>query len=291
MEKDDEIVGSGNIYTAAHWEYDARLGRRWNVDPITQPWQSPYATFNNNPIIFVDPSGLFATRGEARAYRKEHDLKGRVRKGSDGTFSIDNKKDGTSIFRDNDFGVTKAVLIEAERTKGKVSNINGEAPYKYDPIDGVQRGPKMADKVEAIILHRTVSSNGESQYNQWKNATNPPATHFLVGEDGTIYQTGNLQKYTIHLRDKQSGQMYEEFFGKILNSNTIGIEVIGNYNEDTKSWDPLTSQQQIATAALVNELMYRYNLEIHQVMTHEGVQRKTKGEGQTVLDAIKEDIK
>lgn len=113
----------------------------------------------------------------------------------------------------------------------------------------------------------------------------------MISNSGTIYQTGNLQKYTIHLRDKQSGQMYEEFFGKILNSNTIGIEVIGNYNEDTKSWDPLTSQQQIATAALVNELMYRYNLEIHQVMTHEGVQRKTKGEGQTVLDAIKEDIK
>jgi RHS repeat-associated protein len=58
MEKDDEIAGSGNSYTAEFWQYDSRLGRRWNVDPVTYPWQSPYATFNNNPIIYVDPLGL-----------------------------------------------------------------------------------------------------------------------------------------------------------------------------------------------------------------------------------------
>jgi RHS repeat-associated protein len=58
MEKDDEIAGSGNSYTAEYWQYDPRLGRRWNVDPITYPWQSSYAAFNNNPIYFTDPLGL-----------------------------------------------------------------------------------------------------------------------------------------------------------------------------------------------------------------------------------------
>lgn len=57
-EKDDEIYGSGNAYTAEYWEYDPRLGRRWNTDPISYPWQSPYAAFNNNPIVFNDPLGL-----------------------------------------------------------------------------------------------------------------------------------------------------------------------------------------------------------------------------------------
>jgi hypothetical protein len=28
MEKDVEVAGNQNIYTAAFWEYDARLGRR-----------------------------------------------------------------------------------------------------------------------------------------------------------------------------------------------------------------------------------------------------------------------
>ena len=31
QEKDDEVSGSGNSYTAAFWQYDARLGRSWSV--------------------------------------------------------------------------------------------------------------------------------------------------------------------------------------------------------------------------------------------------------------------
>jgi RHS repeat-associated protein len=57
QEKENEIAGNGNIYSAEYWMYDARLGRRWNVDPVTYPWQSSYAAFNNNPIFFVDPLG------------------------------------------------------------------------------------------------------------------------------------------------------------------------------------------------------------------------------------------
>lgn len=57
QERDDEISGSGNHTTAEHWAYDTRLGRRWNVDPIVKPWESSYATFSNNPIMFIDESG------------------------------------------------------------------------------------------------------------------------------------------------------------------------------------------------------------------------------------------
>ncbi|MFO0477362.1 MAG: RHS repeat domain-containing protein [Bacteroidota bacterium] len=57
QEKDDEIAGNGNINTAEFWQYDTRLGRRWNTDPIVKPWESPYATFANNPIWFSDVNG------------------------------------------------------------------------------------------------------------------------------------------------------------------------------------------------------------------------------------------
>ncbi len=56
QEKSDEIKGSGNSYTAAFWEYDPRLGRRWNRDPIYK--NSPYEAFGGNPIIYADPMGL-----------------------------------------------------------------------------------------------------------------------------------------------------------------------------------------------------------------------------------------
>jgi RHS repeat-associated protein len=57
QEKDDEISGTGNSYTAEFWQYDPRLGRRWNVDPVDKPWMSPYHAFSNNPILNIDPNG------------------------------------------------------------------------------------------------------------------------------------------------------------------------------------------------------------------------------------------
>lgn len=61
QERDDEVSGSGNSYTAEFWQYDSRLGRRWNVDPVVKYHESPYASFANNPIWFVDPSGADTT--------------------------------------------------------------------------------------------------------------------------------------------------------------------------------------------------------------------------------------
>ena len=59
QEKVDEISGSGNHNTALFWEYDTRLGRRWNLDPQGDllPALSPYSTFLDNPIKFNDPNG------------------------------------------------------------------------------------------------------------------------------------------------------------------------------------------------------------------------------------------
>jgi len=58
QEKIDEIHGApGTHYTAQFWEYDARIARRWNMDPITMPFQSPYSVLNCNPIFFIDPNG------------------------------------------------------------------------------------------------------------------------------------------------------------------------------------------------------------------------------------------
>ncbi|SDF70720.1 RHS repeat-associated core domain-containing protein [Chitinophaga filiformis] len=46
-----------NNYTAQFWEYDSRIGRRWNLDPKPTMGVSPYAVFSNNPINFSDPNG------------------------------------------------------------------------------------------------------------------------------------------------------------------------------------------------------------------------------------------
>jgi len=57
QEKSDEIDPNGNSMTAEYWQYDARLGRRWNIDPSVKEYESPYAAFANNPIWNIDPDG------------------------------------------------------------------------------------------------------------------------------------------------------------------------------------------------------------------------------------------
>jgi len=56
-ERSDEVYGKGNLNTALFWEYDTRLGRRWNLEPVTKPWITSYHAFNNKPITFIDPNG------------------------------------------------------------------------------------------------------------------------------------------------------------------------------------------------------------------------------------------
>jgi hypothetical protein len=57
QERDDEVSGTGNSYTAEFWQYDPRLGRRFNIDPKPNESISSYACFANNPIWYCDPDG------------------------------------------------------------------------------------------------------------------------------------------------------------------------------------------------------------------------------------------
>jgi len=64
-EKNDEIYGEGNQIAWGDYGMDARLGRRWNIDPQWEriPGQSPYSVNNNNPISYTDPDGEFGWLG------------------------------------------------------------------------------------------------------------------------------------------------------------------------------------------------------------------------------------
>jgi len=74
MEKDDEVKGSGNSYTTEFRMLDVRIGRWWSLDPVVHHFQSPYCTFDNNPIFFQDPDGRDAkTDGLSRKEQRKLD--------------------------------------------------------------------------------------------------------------------------------------------------------------------------------------------------------------------------
>jgi hypothetical protein len=84
QEKVDEIAGSGNHNTALFWEYDTRLGRRWNLDPVFLFSTSQYACLGNIPVYYSDPKGDFKTKFGAAVYRFFHGGKGELIKATSG---------------------------------------------------------------------------------------------------------------------------------------------------------------------------------------------------------------
>ncbi len=71
--KDNEFTGQDGAHTTAmFWEYDSRIGRRWNLDPKPQVNISDYACFGNNPMINIDPDGdyFFGLFGSTKAQRE-----------------------------------------------------------------------------------------------------------------------------------------------------------------------------------------------------------------------------
>ena len=70
-EKDNEVSGGGTSYTTEFRQLDPRLGRWFSVDPIFQPFQSPYTAMDNDPINNTDRLGLTGTDVKHKVKAKE----------------------------------------------------------------------------------------------------------------------------------------------------------------------------------------------------------------------------
>jgi RHS repeat-associated protein len=108
-----------NLSIANHRSYDPVVGRWCQVDPLSDfaPEWNSYRFGFDNPTIFNDPSGLFETRREAKRYRQENDLDGKIIKNKDGSYSIDNKSVGSTTYRDASSGeVATVALVSAKKS-------------------------------------------------------------------------------------------------------------------------------------------------------------------------------
>jgi hypothetical protein len=138
QEKTPEIAP--NTTTAEYWQYDARIARRWNTDPLVKVHESSYATFANNPINYIDPNGADTINITRTTTRR---LGGKMGGGLDGVSSkiIPDEitrtasvgviaAKGEDIFRITDINVT----IGVDGTETRISstttlNLNNEQTF------------------------------------------------------------------------------------------------------------------------------------------------------------------
>ena len=121
QDKSDDVT-QGN-YTAMFWEYDTRIGRRWNLDPKPTFGLSQYSTFSNNPIWFSDPLGD-TTFVNAADKNGNYKVTGGTRKDNDNSIFIRvNGKVGAKI----GYSATPESFFNSDEDNGKgkwMGNIN-----------------------------------------------------------------------------------------------------------------------------------------------------------------------
>jgi RHS repeat-associated protein len=162
QEKSTEIGGQGNSYAAEYWQYDSRLGRRWNRDPITKISESTYSTFGNNPIILSDPNGAdtidikkTTTRvhlaGKSDGYSDGFVIPSRVLVTQSGEINIKEAK-GDNIFRITD--VTVDVFDNGNQTSSsKTTTLELNV---FNSVYGIVGGQKMKGYIDdryALAAH------------------------------------------------------------------------------------------------------------------------------------------
>ena len=147
MEKDDEVHNAnGSSYTTDFRQLDPRLGGRWwSLDPIVKPWESPYAGFSNNPIYFIDPSGLDPgdpyKKGDEQGDKGTEAPNGGTRDGEGGVTGGENickfcGENGEDIYGlPDDSETSSAGGGQATVTPDPSRGANNETGYKYTSQD------------------------------------------------------------------------------------------------------------------------------------------------------------
>ncbi len=199
QQKSDEIDAAGNSYTAQFWQYDARIGRRWNIDPVDQFSISNYAAFGNNPVSRVDPLGdhdyAVLKDGDTPKDKPGNVTLFRGTDGPDRYYAVD--KDG--IKEDENCNITNKLIVETEG--GALRNIRyndiihrrERKNYSYQVMDFGDNF-EAADRVYKAIA---VYSNVEFMFSTFSKDYNKISGKNVVT---TSYQSRQVS-YTIDQRN------------------------------------------------------------------------------------------
>jgi hypothetical protein len=259
QEADNKIGGLGQHTTAKFWEYDTWAVKRWNTDPVTFPWQSTYATFNNNPIIYSDGLGLFG----------EYELS------KNNTWSkVSTKGDEIGVdFYHTDGTDSKGKKVQTTYITDRKGNWNTMNNGRYN-LKGESRGKNI---------------NWYDIYREWADGTGPESSVFegnnaqmqSITENYLFIDSYNKFKKSDKIKDKHSiGFLY--ILDNVRTRSNMQVQMMGSYNasyytlgnktliliQDSKSRSsfyyhlPVTNYKRDSRwidASLANPLMYNDN--------------------------------
>lgn len=207
QERDNEIAGLGNVNTADYWEYDTRLGRRWNLDPKPSPLNSNYSVLLDNPIFNIDMRG---DSGEYYGSEKE------INQITDALSKQYDAKISYIDIKDNDGNLVGRKFLGASPDKGdkRYDDLRSELDYvlkdkkmlTFEKVDGADHHMDDIERFGGMKTHKDGETGKITIYiaSQWFT--------------GKWFGSGGLQpSYDYH------GDSYN-FFNDLPSSRTIPFE-------------------------------------------------------------------
>lgn len=135
-------------------------------------------------------------------------------------------------------------------------------PLNYTPMSN--------KKNKYIVVHyvgaeSTAKNNAEYFYNTNTSAIGKPASaHYFVDEND-IYQVVEDTNKAWHVKTEIQGKNGHTFLKKCTNSNSIGVELCCKIENNEWYFEDKTVEN---AAALIRELMAKYNIPITRVIRH-----------------------
>ncbi len=182
QENSDEIAAG--LTTAMYWEYDSRIGRRWNVDPDLDDDLSSYHAFANSPLLYIDPDG-------SHQYRVGKDGKIKKTKTKD-------KFDEFFLLKDSDGDGVKSWERIAKFDKNskdlialKSSFHSGNWGWNYT---GSKNENYISGDAMAAMIGTLSNSNLTVSFNHWSNSDGTSPAPSKSHKNGTVGDERPIRK-------------------------------------------------------------------------------------------------
>jgi RHS repeat-associated protein len=249
----NEDWGLGWYDYGARW-YMPDLGRWGAVDPLAEeaPDWTPYRYGFNSPINYTDPDGLFESEEAARKYAKENNIEIRptsfigklftsgsrstIEHNSDGSYSIDNRKESTSI---SDLGGDLGVMTSVLATPSDVMNVETEGNLVF----GQTSTATLRDGSEVNItpLGGTAPTPGKINKNSL-NAVGKYA-NYVIKVSGKIFKVGKADASRVTKSSGYPSRIHSQV--RRLQKNEPNVEVSVSYLGETTTQEALRAERSI----------------------------------------------
>ncbi|OUW95085.1 MAG: hypothetical protein CBD97_03640 [Pelagibacteraceae bacterium TMED237] len=121
---------------------------------------------------------------------------------------------------------------------------------------------RVSSTIEYIIIHYTALKNNETAISFLCNPKKKVSCHFLISQNGDIYNLVNEKKRAWH-----AGLCYWK--GKTdINSSSLGIELDYSLNKENNNF---TNKMMKSLVSLLKYLTKKYNIDIKNVLGHSDI--------------------